>query len=57
MLVGVDFFFGKKVVDNVDFAKYDKVFFCKKTHFSKKVSFHYFIQCFLCEVCSSFVFL
>ena len=46
MLVGVDFCFGKKVVDDVDFAKYDKVFFFQKRHFSKKVSFHYFIQCF-----------
>lgn len=37
MLVGVDFCFGKKVVDDVDFAKYDKVFFSKKTFFKKSV--------------------
>ena len=39
MLVGVDFCFGKKVVDNVDFAKYDKVFFFKKDIFQKKCLF------------------
>ena len=39
MLVGVDFCFGKKVVDDVDFAKYDKVFFFKKDIFQKKCLF------------------
>ena len=33
---GANFFFGKKVDDNADFAKYDKVF-CKNTFFKKSV--------------------
>ena len=57
MLVGVDFCFGKKVVDDVDFAKYDKVFFSKKTFFKKSVFSLFHTMFFLCEVCSSFVFL
>lgn len=59
MLVGVDFCFGKKVVDDVDFAKYDKVFLQKKHIFQKKCLFiiSYNVFFFLCEVCSSFVFL
>lgn len=37
-MLGGKFFFGKKVDDNADFAKYDKVF-CKNTFFKKKCLF------------------
>ena len=48
-------FFGKKVDDNADFAKYDKVF-CKNTFFKKSVfSLFRTMLLFLCEVCSSFL--